>query len=326
MRVALGYNKLDVSQVRSLGLGITHGEHKTEFPAPHLDPGPNKTIDMSAIWSFGKEIKVDAQIELDRQLIYETCKIGTQEKLRIVLTAFCRQAKFRTSSTIEVLGTESGPVVITAVIPELTCSEVVEFKLSVCVGRQESDIFEVGRPQLGYSSIYDFLWKLNLSGQWSQLDVTSAPFAELHLPSSGLWLISFKNLDEISPEGLLALDASNVISVLLNAAHAEEFGASQLSQTALWSAVGIAGIEKIMNLEPGVRKPFLDLICDQHLDSGDFLIWLRYQFRQAFETLNSGHILYEWEQNRELSIARIQSNKGAAVAKASKRSTGVVVR
>lgn len=326
MRIALGYNKLDVGQVRSLGLGITHGEHKTEFPAPHLESGPSRTIDLTSIWSFSNDIKIDVDLELDRQLIEEKCKIGKEEILRVVLSAYCRQAKFRTSSVKEISGKESGPLPISLVLPKLTCSDVVELKLSVCIGNQDSLSFQVGRPQLGFSSIYDFQFKLNLSGQWSQLDVTSAPFSDLNLPASALWIISFKSLEDIAPEGLLGLDASNVISVLLNSSNSDDFGDSRVSQTALWAAVGLAGIEKIMSIEPALRKRYLDLICDQHLDSGDFLVWLRYQFRQAFETLNTGHITYEWEQNRELAIARIQSNKGIAIARASRLATGVTVR
>jgi hypothetical protein len=183
-----------------------------------------------------------------------------------------------------------------------------------------------GRPQISFSSIYDYNFKLNLSGQWSQLDVTSVPFVNLSLPASGLWVINLKNLEDLSPEGLLALDASNVISVLLNSSYSDELGASQVSQTALWAAVGFAGIEKFMTLENSARRKFLDVICNRDLHSSDFLKWLRLQFLQAFESLNQGTIVYEWENRRDLVIARIQSSKRISISKSSAQTPGVRIR
>ena len=329
MRVALGYNKLEINEVKSLEVSLGHGEHETDFPAIHRSSKTAPMFDLSSIWSFGEDTSISIQLELDRQLILQKCKIREEEDLRVVLSAYCGQSKYRIHESIEVEGLVEGPVSISVTLPKLTCSNQVDVSLTIC----SSDVVEkdkvAGRPQISFSSIYDFKFKLNLSGQWSQLDVTSVPFANLHLPASGLWMIRLNNLEDVSPESLVALDASNVISVLLNSSYSDELGTSQLSQTALWAAVSLAGIEKFMTFENSLRKKFLDVICNQTLSSkstGDFLIWLRLQFMQAFETLDQGLIVYEWENNRNLVIARIQSRKSASILKSSTQKPGVRIR
>lgn len=329
MRVALGYNKLDLHEVKSLEVGLVHGEHETDFPAIHRNLKTAPIFDLSSFWSFGQDTQISIQLELDRQLILQKCKIREEEDLRVVLSAYCAQSKYRIHESIGVEGLVEGPVSISLTLPKLTCSNQVDVSLTICNSEVVEKDNVAGRPQISFSSIFDFKFKLNLSGQWSQLDVTSVPFADLNLPVSGLWMISLNNLEDVSPEGLLALDASNVISVLLNSSYSDELGASQLSQTALWAAVGFAGIEKFMTFENSFRRKFLDVICNQTLSSessGDFLIWLRLQFMQAFETLDQGLIVYEWENNRNLVIARIQSRKSASISKSSSQKSGVRIR
>ena len=326
MRVALGYNKLEINEVKSLEVGLVHGEYETDFPAIHREHASAPIFDLSSFWSFGEETSISIQLEIDRQLILEKCKIEPDEGLKVVLAAYCRLSKYRVSESVDVEGSFEGPISISITLPKLTCSSHVDVKLSICNGRSVKQNVVPGRPQISFSSIYEYNFKLNLSGQWSQLDVTSVPFANLNLPASGLWVINLNNLEELSPEGLIALDASNVISVLLNSSYSDELGASPLSQTALWAAVGFAGIEKFMSLENSSRRKFLDVICNRDLHSNDFLKWLRLQFLQAFESLNQGTIVYEWENSRDLVIARIQSSKRISISKSSAQTPGVRIR
>jgi hypothetical protein len=329
MRVALGYNKLESSEVKSLEVGLVHGEHQNDFPAIHRNSKTSPIFDLSSFWSFSEDTKISIQLEIDRHIILQKCKIREEEGLRVVLSAYCGQSKYRIHESKEVEGSAESTVSISVTLPKLTCSNQVDVCLTICNGDVVEKDKVAGRPQISFSSIYDFKFKLNLSGQWSQLDVTSVPFADLHLPASGLWMINLKNLEDISPETLIALDASNVISVLLNSSCSDELATSKFSQTALWAAIGFAGIEKFMSLESSLRKKFLTVICNQELSSkssGDFVTWLRLQFMQGFETLDQGLIVYEWEHNRNMVAARLQSSKGLSIAKASSHEPGVRIR
>jgi len=130
------------------------------------------------------------------------------------------------------------------------------------------------------------------------------------------WEMCFEwdTLNSFTPEEMLTLDISRILSLRVNTKYADEYSQSSTMQALAIFDLAKRSIESFFALEVSHQLEVLGYLGSRRRFDGNWLQWLRWQFRDSFgqaflesNRTNLGVVTQQWFQRRENVEARLRS-------------------